>query len=1105
MVSQEIVQAEQQLAEEEAKFAVAKTKIQQLNPRVKQTRRQLQRATPKSQMDVRAAERKRELEKKEQLVELEKQRQRFIASAAPTRFAIEDARAYDSAMKAYSKGMLWAVVGFNAGSPREIYWGKKILKQHSLAKQHIFTLPGGWEGYQEAKESGATPQSALYQAGRAVQSFKPTEVSMADYNVLLEQTALKGDAGKKALYDIQYVTPIPSSPLSSPPQNNGQAGTVSAVSAVSAVSEFTPEQKKDKEFLEIAYGKNKKNNIFTRGWGAIGVGFTNLVSKFVPKKKPPVQNWFGKPVVDEAATMSGGTTVYKMPSEADLFKQGGVGLVVGSKIQKDVITAGVSNQYLLDAKAAQVEAAISPGGITEKEAAGANLFLSNYATQLREESSKKIKSDIKLYEAAAISTYKPITSKIRGLTSSWKPSTFDAGVEGRKVFDALDSSSFVTKFEKRVAVKTVMYGGSFASGAYEGIRTKPEKAVLTGGIVAGITLATGGIGAGLGAAGISTTTGAVATTGKVVGAGILGYYALSTAGRIATTPGGTSAKFFKAGGIASTEVVPMVIAGYATAKAVSAGKDWYRTRGMKEIKLAKYDTKPFYSKREGKWVYMERFGGMKWNKPSSWWKGVRGYKKGQFTGRTYKQIPFEVMGKMQGKKTVSFWEINRKTKKVKMVTRGTESFPYDVKTKQLDWFKKGNVAEYGMPSPSKLPKNLRNKPLGYSASPERWADLKIRAETGAYYSGKGWSGYFFGVAGKKYSLYGGNIFTPFGTTPTGSAVYGKAAKIKGARGEIKIKDMGKTYDWYNPKTIKEGVFNLPLKKPEVEALLYGVRVPVREAYYMSFMGRRIPISEEIITSYAPGTVIAGAAGTPGTTAVVGSSSYAPIVSSSIITPGGLLATSIVGRRSSPTYSVVGSSYPSSSPISSSTFEYKGGSDFVSSAPSSPISSISSSTPSSSPLSSYTPSSTPSTPTSYTPSPPPSSYTTALTSSGINRGRRANLFGIGYKVEVKRQGIFKELKGIYAKSEAIKLGEKRATSTLAATFRIKQTSVRVRKVDKSQYTPSPVEFRSYKIAKGKKVELKDTWIQKRGKRLGRKSEVREIKISKKSKGRKIKIL
>lgn len=110
------------------------------------------------------------------------------------------------------------------------------------------------------------------------------------------------------------------------------------------------------------------------------------------------------------------------------------------------------------------------------------------------------------------------------------------------------------------------------------------------------------------------------------------------------------------------------------------------------------------------------------------------------------------------------------------------------------------------------------------------------------------------------------------------------------------------------------------------------------------------------------------------------------------------------------------------------------------------------------------------------------------------------FAEGYRVLVKRRGKFVALPGIFAKSKAIRKGERVARETLAATFKVERAGKRLRTVRDRFYAPAPTAFRSYKVVKGRRVPLIDTWIQRRGKRLGTRTEVGEIQFIKRTKRR-----
>ena len=80
-----------------------------------------------------------------------------------------------------------------------------------------------------------------------------------------------------------------------------------------------------------------------------------------------------------------------------------------------------------------------------------------------------------------------------------------------------------------------------------------------------------------------------------------------------------------------------------------------------------------------------------------------------------------------------------------------------------------------------------------------------------------------------------------------------------------------------------------------------------------------------------------------------------------------------------------------------------------------------------------------------------------------------------------------------------IGTKRTRQTLRATFGIVEKGRQRVKRRAPAFTPSPEVFRTYRIVKGKRVPLKDIWIQKAPYRLSARGEVREIILAKKRKG------
>lgn len=103
-------------------------------------------------------------------------------------------------------------------------------------------------------------------------------------------------------------------------------------------------------------------------------------------------------------------------------------------------------------------------------------------------------------------------------------------------------------------------------------------------------------------------------------------------------------------------------------------------------------------------------------------------------------------------------------------------------------------------------------------------------------------------------------------------------------------------------------------------------------------------------------------------------------------------------------------------------------------------------------------------------------------------------------------VLKGKKKVYVSSalpklSALRKGEEVALKTLRATFGIEPAKQLIKKKDLSGYTPSKKIFREYRIKAGKKIPLKDTFIQRRGKRLVTKSEVKELQSYRKSRRKK----
>jgi len=111
-------------------------------------------------------------------------------------------------------------------------------------------------------------------------------------------------------------------------------------------------------------------------------------------------------------------------------------------------------------------------------------------------------------------------------------------------------------------------------------------------------------------------------------------------------------------------------------------------------------------------------------------------------------------------------------------------------------------------------------------------------------------------------------------------------------------------------------------------------------------------------------------------------------------------------------------------------------------------------------------------------PVPKSKKLALERSQLLKSRARE-----FLAQLKVRGRFVTI-GKGSRSEAIKLGARGALGSLAATFRVVPSGnvLNVNPSSETAYIPSAKIFRTYKVVKGQKVPLENTWIQRRGQRL-----------------------
>ncbi len=94
--------------------------------------------------------------------------------------------------------------------------------------------------------------------------------------------------------------------------------------------------------------------------------------------------------------------------------------------------------------------------------------------------------------------------------------------------------------------------------------------------------------------------------------------------------------------------------------------------------------------------------------------------------------------------------------------------------------------------------------------------------------------------------------------------------------------------------------------------------------------------------------------------------------------------------------------------------------------------------------------------------------------------------------IKRQGKWYPISKPLKKGQAIWIGAEKTRKELGATFKLKKVAIKPTKSKIPSIAVPPTDmFRGYKIVKGKRVKMKDMWIEKRKFRLDVPSEVKEI--------------
>jgi hypothetical protein len=334
---------------------------------------------------------------------------------------------------------------------------------------------------------------------------------------------------------------------------------------------------------------------------------------------------------------------------------------------------------------------------------------------------------------------------------------------------------------------------------------------------------------------------------------------------------------------------------------------------------------------------------------------------------------------------------------------------------------------------------------------------------------------------KRYKLFGtGNLLDI--NRPTSIRLTLRSAEYAPGITPKTSKPTGKYQKDFFEDIIGTGRSAIPFAKSEKEIVTAG-NTPIARTgklYYFKYGKDRIPIKQYEILEYKP--KLGKYKGKPVIELKDLSSYYGRGSRSSIISPLSYGLSSSIRLGS-------GNSYASSSlkSLTSSLTSYK---------PQSRKSRLSSSKPSKTsynPYSSITSgggSSYPRSPTSRPPSikppkVPPTIFPKFKLKSSFGKGLTK-----GFRTFFIQKGKKKYLPGLTTRGQALRRGQEFTLKNLRATFGIEQG----RKLIKGNGLDFKVRqdlFRGYRIRKGKRIALQDTFIQRRGKRLVTSGEVREL--------------
>lgn len=511
--------------------------------------------------------------------------------------------------------------------------------------------------------------------------------------------------------------------------------------------------------------------------------------------------------------------------------------------------------------------------------------------------------------------------------------------------------------------------------------------------------------------------------------------------------------------------------------------------------------------------------------------------KGYITGGAIKNLFFLGEGYKAGSKagsqaigllkTRGRTEISLERLTTEEVLSGAENFPLAPKSKQLNLF---------ITTTKRYPELAEGKAGGFHTTPEIFWKKEIKPKAGTselagLYTSAYVSPYFAKLGGKGYSIIPTIKSITSGEEPAIAFLKPAGFRIVKSTPTKPYKIEEQIFKYKFTKPAKKGFMDLPLMKTEIEAVARpeaGTYIFESGKYYTTINGVKVPIDVFGFPDYSK-------VSKANQNKIFSSEGYYyPSQTKAVIEPTSSLGTINynVPLTSKPsTTSILNTNYPASKP-STTSGKSSGRTSSKTSSSKSSSSSIISKVSSISPLSSA-PSSKASYKTSNIlsmksgssskssrkstsmPSRYPQRYNKQTSTTGIigvpsTSAKRSLLNKLSKKqlffTWIKEKGKEIIIKKALTKAEAIKLGEKITRGELSATFGIIPSGKFIEtSKEEREYNPSSAFFRTFRIKKGKKIPLINTWIQRRSKRLSSKSEVSLIQKAKKSKIKKMRWL